>query len=34
MSWVAGKLFTHKQTGLDGVIKRAMLKPRGSGTKR
>ncbi len=25
MSWVAGKLFTFKQTGLDGFIKRKML---------
>ncbi len=25
MSWVAGKLFTFKQTGLDGYIKRKML---------
>lgn len=26
MTWVAGKLFTFKQTGLDGFIKRSMLK--------
>lgn len=29
MSWVAGKLFTFKQTGLDGYLKRKMLNPKG-----
>ena len=28
MSWVANKLFTFKQTGLDGYFKRSMLKPK------
>jgi len=28
MSWVAAKLFTFKQTGLDGYFKRSMLKPK------
>ena len=31
MSWVANKLFTFKQTGLDGYFKRLMLKPKGGG---
>jgi hypothetical protein len=26
MTWAAGKLFTFKQTGIDGFIKRTMLK--------
>ncbi len=26
MTWVASKLFTFKQTGLDGFLKRRMLK--------
>lgn len=29
MSWVAARLFTFKQTGLDGYIKRMMIKPKG-----
>ena len=28
-SWVAGRLFTFKQTGLDGFLKRKMLNPKG-----
>ena len=28
MAWVAAKLFTFKQTGLDGFIKRQLLKPK------
>jgi len=28
MAWVAGKLFTFKQTGLDGYLKKMMLKPK------
>ena len=28
MAWVASKLFTFKQTGLDGYIKRTLLKPK------
>ena len=31
MSWVANKLFTFKQTGLDGYFKRLMLKPKSGG---
>ena len=33
MSWVASKLFTFKQTGLDGFIKRSMLKPKSADNK-
>jgi hypothetical protein len=29
LTWVANKLFTFKQTGLDGFFKRSMLKPKG-----
>ena len=28
MSWAANKLFTFKQTGIDGYLKRSMLKPK------
>jgi len=28
MSWVANRLFSFKQTGLDGFLKRSMLKSR------
>lgn len=28
MAVLAGRLFTFKQTGLDGFLKRAMLKPK------
>ena len=33
MSWVANKLFTFKQTGLDGLFKRSMLKAKGGGPR-
>lgn len=33
MSRVGNKLFTFKQTGLDGFIKRQMLTPKGPSTK-
>ena len=28
MTWVGNKLFTFKQTGIDGLLKRMMLKPK------
>ena len=33
MTFVAGKLFTFKQTGLDGFLKRLMSKPKGGAPK-
>ena len=35
MTWMAGRLFTFKQTGLDGFLKRTMLKkPKPGGGRR
>jgi len=28
MAWVANKLFSFKRTGLDGYLKKSMLKPK------
>ncbi len=28
MNWVAGRLFTFKRTGVDGLIKKRLLPPR------
>ena len=34
MTWVAGKVFTFRQTGLDGWIKRRLLPTKDSAKKR